>query len=218
MTAAYLAFHVATGCFFATVLVLLVIICLWRTVVTKRIDNGQNEEEGQPNSSLELADTKCAQPKKDNDYQDSITKTPVKTKEEPKRTDPREASHVYDIPKSTAKLDDDDVVAAASAPRGIEGPSVVYDIPRPQNADPTAAYDVPRSLHTDQDYENVDDCIPDSIKRELDDDATYENVSPILQPKLPKENTPHYQTPRKTSPLDNFGSRDKLLKSPSSMQ
>ena len=217
MTAAYLAFHVATGCLFATVLVLLVIICLWRTV-TKRIDNGRNEEEeaaAQPNTSLELTDSKRAQPKKDNEYQDG----PAKTKEEPKGTDQREASHVYDIPKSSAKLDDDDVAAVSAPARGIEEPTVMYDIPRPQNADPTAAYDVPRSLqHTDQDYENVDDCIPDSIKRELDDDATYENVSPILQPKLPETHTPHYQSPRKASPLENFGSRDKLLKSPISMQ
>ena len=64
MTAAYLAFHVATGCLFATVLVLLVIVCLWRTAATKRIDNGHKEEDAQPNSSLELANSKCTQPKK----------------------------------------------------------------------------------------------------------------------------------------------------------
>ena len=213
MTAAYLAFHVATGCLFATVLVLLVIVCLWRTAATKRIDNGHKEEDAQPNSSLELANSKCTQPKKDNEYQDG---TPV-AKKEAKRTDPREASHVYDIPRSSAKLDDD-----VADPRGIdEGPSVVYDIPKPQSVDPLAAYDVPRSLQlkdTDQDYENIDNCLPDT-KRELDDDATYENVSPILQAKLLEAHIPHYQSPRKVSPIsEKFGSCDKLLKSPSSMQ
>lgn len=208
-----LAVHVTAVCLFSiTSLVLLIIVCLWRNTKGNNKYDGHNEKEAvlhvpSSYSSSESANAKTAHASN----QKEVTAND-RTKERPGTVGMLESSHVYDVPKSSARLADDNEVPGKS-----ERPTtVVYDVPRSLKSDPPD-YDVPRSYksllerESCPEYENVD--YLDLPPSKDESSSLYETVriSPTPSPQPSKTPTPHYMSPRNPpAPIEKFGSRELL--------